>query len=142
MICQFLCEMNSDVRGDWVAESVDALLVKNPSFFASFSVVVAANLAESLLLLLAAALWAAGVPLLVVRSYGMIGYIRLVTAEHTGGSGKKLWKVHGRCPVYLRFVCHADLFFGCEWLVINGQWLRRIRTTLCRTCAFVSRGLS
>lgn len=36
------------------------------------------------LLQLADVLWQQSIPLLVCRSYGMIGYMRLVVKEHTG----------------------------------------------------------
>lgn len=35
---------------------------------------------------LGAVLWSASVPFLVCKSYGLIGYMRLVVQEHTGGS--------------------------------------------------------
>ena len=87
--CELLTEMNPDVKGDWLAEGVDALLAKNPTFFNSFTVVVATGLPEASLLPLAAILWAAKVPLLVARSYGMVGTLRLVTEEHSGEERKQ-----------------------------------------------------
>lgn len=38
----------------------------------------------STLLRLGSVLWTAGVPFLVCRTYGLIGYMRLVVEEHTG----------------------------------------------------------
>lgn len=45
---QLLLELNSDVRGDYVDESVDQLLENNPDFFNNFTVVIATSLNERL----------------------------------------------------------------------------------------------
>ncbi|XP_038070147.1 NEDD8-activating enzyme E1 regulatory subunit-like [Patiria miniata] len=80
---ELLLELNSDVRGDFVEESAEQLLENNPQYFTTFNVVIATDLVERTLLDLAAFLWNAGIPLLVCRSYGFIGYMRLVVKEHT-----------------------------------------------------------
>ncbi|XP_076370539.1 nedd8-activating enzyme E1 regulatory subunit APP-BP1 isoform X2 [Tachypleus tridentatus] len=64
-------------------QTPEHLLEENSEFFNSFSVVVATGLTEKTLLLLSSLLWEAGVPLLVCRAYGMIGYMRLQVSEHT-----------------------------------------------------------
>lgn len=80
---ELLQELNSDVRGDFVEESVEQLLENNPRFFKNFSVVIATDLPERTLLDLAAVLWSDGIPLLVCRCYGLLGYMRLAIKEHT-----------------------------------------------------------
>ncbi|MGH0119625.1 UNVERIFIED_CONTAM: hypothetical protein FKN15_058076 [Acipenser sinensis] len=80
---ELLQELNSDVSGNFVEESPEQLLDNDPDFFHRFSLVIAAHLPESTLLRLAAFVWGAGVPLLVCRTYGLIGYMRLVVKEHT-----------------------------------------------------------
>jgi len=45
--------------------------------------VIATNLKESTLKKLAQHLWSEDVPLVVLRSYGLIGYIRIISKEHT-----------------------------------------------------------
>ncbi|XP_072013879.1 NEDD8-activating enzyme E1 regulatory subunit-like [Amphiura filiformis] len=80
---ELLQELNSDVKGDFVEESAEQLLENNPNFFCTFSIVIATDLAERTLLDLAALLWDAHIPLLVCRSYGLIGYMRLAVKEHT-----------------------------------------------------------
>lgn len=77
-----LQELNPDVNGDCVEESVDYLLVNRPSFFDDFDVVVASNLNEESLLRLSNCLWEANVPLLYCRSLGFFGSIRLQIKEH------------------------------------------------------------
>ncbi len=86
---QQLLEMNSDVKkGDWVEENFEALLdqprtTTQPLFFTNFSLVVACGIeSERALNKLSAHLWQLGVPLLVVKSLGFLGYLRLQVREH------------------------------------------------------------
>uniref|UniRef100_A0A0V0G5L6 NEDD8-activating enzyme E1 regulatory subunit n=1 Tax=Triatoma dimidiata TaxID=72491 RepID=A0A0V0G5L6_TRIDM len=80
---QLLIELNPDVKGDYVDEPIEELLKNNPNFFSSFSVVIATALNERALLPLSELLWNLGVPLIIARSYGLIGLIRLQIKEHT-----------------------------------------------------------
>lgn len=80
---RLLLELNGDVRGDFVDEPPEKIIENNPAFFTKFNMVIATGLAEKTLLELANHLWCASVPLIVCRTYGMIGYIRLQVAEHT-----------------------------------------------------------
>lgn len=79
---ELLSELNSDVKGDFIEESADQILETNPQFFKSFSIVIATELLERTLLDLDKLLWEHDVPLLICRSYGMLGYMRLVIKEH------------------------------------------------------------
>lgn len=79
---ELLVELNSQVKGFAVEEDVGSILARNPSFFKQFSVVVASEMHQPALLELADTLWKQSVPLLVARSHGMLGYIRLVVQEH------------------------------------------------------------
>uniref|UniRef100_H3AMY6 NEDD8-activating enzyme E1 regulatory subunit n=1 Tax=Latimeria chalumnae TaxID=7897 RepID=H3AMY6_LATCH len=80
---ELLQELNSDVSGNFMEESPEKLLDNDPTFFHRFSVVVATQLPESILLRLAANLWNASIPLLVCRTYGLTGYMRIAIKEHT-----------------------------------------------------------
>uniref|UniRef100_A0AAR2LIJ7 NEDD8-activating enzyme E1 regulatory subunit n=1 Tax=Pygocentrus nattereri TaxID=42514 RepID=A0AAR2LIJ7_PYGNA len=80
---EFLQELNSDVSGNFVEESPDKLLDNDPEFFHRFSLVIGVQLPESTCLRLGSVLWSAGVPFLVCRTYGLVGYMRLVVKEHT-----------------------------------------------------------
>ncbi|MBN3319833.1 ULA1 enzyme, partial [Atractosteus spatula] len=80
---ELLQELNSDVSGNFVEESPEQLLDNNPEFFHRFSLVIGVQLQESTTLRLGAVLWNAGVPFLVCRTYGFIGYMRLVVKEHS-----------------------------------------------------------
>ncbi|KAG7473585.1 hypothetical protein MATL_G00097440 [Megalops atlanticus] len=80
---ELLQELNSDVSGNFVEETPDKLLDNDPEFFHRFSLVIGVQLPESTCLRLGAVLWSADVPYLVCRTYGLVGYMRLVVKEHT-----------------------------------------------------------
>uniref|UniRef100_A0A8C0IQP4 NEDD8-activating enzyme E1 regulatory subunit n=1 Tax=Chelonoidis abingdonii TaxID=106734 RepID=A0A8C0IQP4_CHEAB len=79
---ELLQELNNDVSGNFVEESPDKLLDNDPSFFCRFNLVVATQLPESILMRLAEILWNANIPLLVCRTYGLVGYMRIIIKEH------------------------------------------------------------
>ncbi|KAM8799502.1 NEDD8-activating enzyme E1 regulatory subunit [Eudromia elegans] len=80
---ELLQELNNDVSGNFVEESPEKLLDNDPSFFSRFNLVVATQLPESTLLRLAELLWNSNIPLLVCRTYGLVGYMRVVIKEHS-----------------------------------------------------------
>uniref|UniRef100_UPI00358EEBE6 NEDD8-activating enzyme E1 regulatory subunit isoform X2 n=1 Tax=Myxine glutinosa TaxID=7769 RepID=UPI00358EEBE6 len=80
---ELIKELNGDVSGSCVEKSVEELLEREPDFFHHFSVVVATQLPERPLLRLAEELWNSQIPLLVCRTYGILGYLRLAVPEHT-----------------------------------------------------------
>ncbi|KAB0393988.1 hypothetical protein E2I00_011698 [Balaenoptera physalus] len=79
---EFLQELNNDVSGSFVEESPENLLDNDPSFFCRFTIVVATQLPESTLLNLADVLWNSQIPLLICRTYGLVGYMRIIIKEH------------------------------------------------------------
>uniref|UniRef100_A0A6M2DU04 NEDD8-activating enzyme E1 regulatory subunit n=1 Tax=Xenopsylla cheopis TaxID=163159 RepID=A0A6M2DU04_XENCH len=80
---RLLLELNPDVRGDYVDESPEQLLEKNPDFFRNFNVVIATALSEKTTILLSDHLWQLDIPFIVCRSMGFIGSIRLQLKELT-----------------------------------------------------------
>uniref|UniRef100_A0A673AA75 NEDD8-activating enzyme E1 regulatory subunit n=1 Tax=Sphaeramia orbicularis TaxID=375764 RepID=A0A673AA75_9TELE len=66
-----------------IGKSPDKLLDNDPEFFHRFTIVIGVQLPESTCLRLGSVLWSASVPFLVCKTYGLIGYIRLVVQEHT-----------------------------------------------------------
>ena len=80
--CRLLLEMNHEVRGETRQETVEQLLDINPDFFTGFTLVIACGCSDKTLLLLSSKLETVRVPLLVVRTSGFFGYIRLQVAEH------------------------------------------------------------
>lgn len=79
---QLLQEMNPDVNGDYIDESVETLLNNKPDFFETFDVVIASSLSEKTLLMLSKKLWDLNIPLFYCRSLGFLGSIRLQIKEH------------------------------------------------------------
>ncbi|GLV33977.1 beta-Amyloid precursor protein binding protein 1 [Carabus blaptoides fortunei] len=79
---QVLLELNPDVRGDYIDESPEQLLNHNPEFFNSFSLVIATSLPEKVLIAISKKLWELNTPLLLCRSIGFLGYLRIQLREH------------------------------------------------------------
>lgn len=77
MASRLLLEMNREVRGDSVDESPEHILANKPDFFKNFSLVIATDMKEKSLKQLSQILWEANLPLMVVKSYGFVGYLRL-----------------------------------------------------------------
>lgn len=82
-VMELLQELNHDVSGHFVEESAETLLDNSPSFFSQFSLVIATQIPESTLIRLAEVLWCSNIPFLVCRTYGLVGYMRIVVKEHT-----------------------------------------------------------
>lgn len=78
-----LQELNEDVTGNFISEDPNQLLDNDPSFFFKFTIVIATQLSESTLLRLAETLWNSNIPLLICRTYGFVGYMRIIVKEHT-----------------------------------------------------------
>jgi NEDD8-activating enzyme E1 regulatory subunit len=78
-----LLEMNPDVKGEYRVASPLGLVKDEPAFFKQFNIVVATQLAGEDATALATLLQEQGVPLVLARSYGLLGYVRTVVAEHT-----------------------------------------------------------
>ena len=78
----FLQELNMDVKGNFIDDDFESLLSTDNNFFSQFSLVIASDLQESSLSKLSAILWKSCIPLLVARSYGLIGYIRVAVPCH------------------------------------------------------------
>lgn len=76
-MAQYLLELNNEVRGDSVDETPEHILAHRPDFFKSFTLVIATDMSEKSLKQLSSLLWQANIPLMVVRAYGFISYIRL-----------------------------------------------------------------
>jgi len=78
---RLLLEMNHEVRGDCVQETLEQVLVSNRTFFSSFSLVICCGLQEKSLLTISKVLWEENIPLLAVKTTGFLGYIRLQVRE-------------------------------------------------------------
>lgn len=79
---ELLVELNTEVRGNFVEDTTESLLSLNPNFFDCFTLVIATDLDETSLLNLSQVLWKNATPLLIARSYGLLGYIRISFPQH------------------------------------------------------------
>ncbi|KAJ3225897.1 NEDD8-activating enzyme E1 regulatory subunit [Clydaea vesicula] len=82
-VTDLLRELNNDVEGNHLEEDPTNLINNDLNFFKKFTIVVASQLIEVELLKLSAFLWENNIPLIVVRTYGFIGYLRIAVPEHT-----------------------------------------------------------
>lgn len=81
--CRLLLELNPEVRGDCVDEAPELVLRNRPDFFSTFDLVIATEIGEKTMAALSTLLWDANIPLMVVKTYGLLAYIRLQVREHT-----------------------------------------------------------
>lgn len=72
----------NDVKGNFIEDDIEAVISSNPDFFTQFTIVVATSLPEVTLSRIAAILWTSSTPLLVSRTYGMVGFIRIAVPSH------------------------------------------------------------
>lgn len=78
-----LTELNPSVSGSSSSQSPTALAQEDVEKLATFSVVVAANQSEEIDTKFAEVLYGIGVPFVCMKSYGLIGIIRICIKEHT-----------------------------------------------------------
>jgi amyloid beta precursor protein binding protein 1 len=89
IVCESLAELNpDDVSGQYLVESPKKLIQEYEDFFDKFNFVIASNLDADILLKLSKICWAKNINLMVCRSYGMIGYIRMIVKSHEIVEGK------------------------------------------------------
>ncbi|KYQ90227.1 amyloid beta precursor protein-binding protein 1 [Tieghemostelium lacteum] len=82
VVCELLRELNDRVKGSSVEEDPIHLINTNISFFKDFNLVIANRIPEEPLLTLSQYLYENNIALVVVNSYGFIGYLRLSVPEH------------------------------------------------------------
>jgi len=56
--------------------------MNRPEYLKTFNLVIASNLNESTVKKLSEYLWVENVPFMILRSYGFIGYMRIISNEH------------------------------------------------------------
>ena len=81
-VTRFMREMNADVRGTALHTNVEQLVRSNVDFFRPFHAVVACQVTRETLRTLAAFLFPLNIPLLALRTYGLLGVSRLQVKEH------------------------------------------------------------
>ncbi|KAJ7522995.1 hypothetical protein O6H91_18G033900 [Diphasiastrum complanatum] len=113
-VCALLQELNESVGAKFVEESPEALLDSNPSFFASFTLVIATQMPEKALIKLDETCRQQRVMLLVARSYGLAGLVRICIQEHDVIESKPDnpvddLRLHKPWPELKRFVDQFDI---------------------------------
>jgi len=76
-LAECLKELNESVEGSFVDEDPVSLIFRNPEFFSRFDLVIATQLGEGPAAALDAACRGHRVKLLLARSYGLVGYLRV-----------------------------------------------------------------
>lgn len=80
---KYLLELNPDVRGDHLEDSLEEILDKNSKIFTSFTLVILTDIVkEESLLRLSSLLYSKNIPLIVTRINGLFAYTRLQVKEH------------------------------------------------------------
>ncbi|AEC08680.1 unnamed protein product [Arabidopsis thaliana] len=82
-VCGFLQELNDSVKANFVEENPDTLISTDPSFFSQFTLVIATQLVEDSMVKLDRICREANVMLVLARSYGLTGFVRISVKEHT-----------------------------------------------------------
>ena len=82
VVKDMLCEMNPDVTGVAITNSISTILQSNPSFLFAYNLIITANVDEKLLTYVSSFCWAQQIPLVVTRAYGLIGYLRIQIRSH------------------------------------------------------------
>ncbi|CAM6089778.1 unnamed protein product [Calypogeia fissa] len=75
-------ELNETVTAKFMEESPETLIKSNPAFFAQFTMVIATQMPESALVKLDEICRQHNVILLIARSYGLVGHVRISMKEH------------------------------------------------------------
>ncbi|KAI8838405.1 hypothetical protein BC829DRAFT_447409 [Chytridium lagenaria] len=94
--CNFFLEQ------DHIGKNRANIIETRPDFFKQFTVVITCNLAEAAVVKLSEICWQHGVPLVVVKTYGFVGYLRIAIPEHT------VVETHPDQLVDLRLDCPFD----------------------------------
>ncbi|KAF3332461.1 NEDD8-activating enzyme E1 regulatory subunit [Carex littledalei] len=113
-VCSFLQELNDAVKVKFVEESPVALIDTNPSFFSQFTLVIATQMLESSLLKLDLICRKSNVILVVARSYGLTGLVRISVKEHDVVESKPDHflddlRLHNPWPELKEFAASIDL---------------------------------
>jgi len=88
-VCKNLAELNPEnVKGNYLEEKVQKVIFEQPQFLDSYNYIIASNLDFKTLRVLGKICQEKKKVLLVVRSYGMIGYIRTYVYSHEIIEGK------------------------------------------------------
>lgn len=111
-VADYLKELNETVSGSYVEEDVTVLIRSNPDFFNSFDLIIASQLKEPDALALDELCRARQIKLLLARSYGLIGYLRV--RYHS-------WMANSFCCMFL--MVHTHL--GPNYIILRCRIVSR-----------------
>ena len=83
VISEMMTEMNPDVRGTFRFQSIDSFVHEEEAMIKSAQLVIAVDLTVSLAERLCNIVHTVNVPFILIRQYGMLGYMRIFKAEST-----------------------------------------------------------
>lgn len=127
---QLLQELNPDVSGDFVDENIESLLEMNADFFKSFTVVVACDTTEKVLMRLSSHLWDLNIPFVFCRSVGFFGTARLQLKEHciveTHPDNKQIdLRLAEPFDALRKHLDESELSLKVPWLVVLHKFLTK-----------------
>ena len=82
VVCQFMMEMNADVKGAALNRAIKDFIDKNEDEILKSQLVIASELTNTYAARLSEICKKRNIPLVLLRQYGMIGYIRLYKHEN------------------------------------------------------------
>eukprot|EP01027_Heterolobosea_sp_BB2_P024009 GEZU01036124.1.p1 GENE.GEZU01036124.1~~GEZU01036124.1.p1 ORF type:complete len:551 (+),score=208.96 GEZU01036124.1:66-1655(+) len=136
-VTALLQELNPYAKGDYVEEDPRSLIDNKPDYFNNYTLVIASNMDEQHVRALGKICYDRDIPLIIARSYGLIGYIRIVTKEHEIVESKldnpvDCLRVNNPWPELLQFCESQDLskmspteHSHTPWLAILIQFLQK-----------------
>ena len=77
-----LLQRLNEIKGNFIEDNIEEVLNSNPDFFTPFTIVIATSLPELTISRIAPLLWSLSIPLVVSKSYGMIGFVRIAVPRH------------------------------------------------------------
>ncbi|CAK4080337.1 unnamed protein product [Aphanomyces euteiches] len=83
VVTEWMLEMNSDVQGTYRVASPSEVLEIDIDYVKRFNMVIATQMTEPSLSKLASYCHGNAIPLLILHSYGLIGYFRLQVPDHS-----------------------------------------------------------
>lgn len=127
---QLLQELNPDVSGDFVDENIESLLEMNADFFKNFTVVVACDIQEKVLVHLSSLLWDLNIPFVFCRSVGFFGTARLQLKEHciveTHPDNKQIdLRMAEPFEALRKHLDESELSLKVPWLVVLYKFLAK-----------------
>lgn len=82
VVCNWLIEMNPEVKGGHFHDNVKSVLLNDSLFFNKFSFIILSNVDPESVSLVASIAWASNIPLINIKTNGFVGMCRLQLQHH------------------------------------------------------------